>query len=360
MLFRASWGRHRPGRTAGAVSVCLSGLLLAQAARAATPGVDEPLVMLTERGNQDAESTAFFSTVRALAAEIGVAVSTEPVASLQAVDESLLAQVHGQKKPFLVAWILRDNKLRRVYLFDPRNHQLRIRTIEAGESATANAEALALILRAELVAYLHEPPAAPSSTPPSPPSPRPSPAPRPTPAAQNTRWAAAAAYALATFLRGQGMQQGARLGIGYRWRHTALDLRYGLFPGRAVPGQDASITVRRHPVALGIGYLSQEHLRLRWVAETFLSGDWVSRHTSSATSPLSAQPDAGHFLVSVGVRVRQDFRLLRHLALELALDMEVPLNPIEFQVAHSTTTTTLTRSSPVGLGAELGLTIPAW
>ena len=145
-------------KTGGALPPLVACLLMAQAGRASTRDAHEPLVILTEQGSKDAEDTAFIASVRALAAEIGIVVSTEEVPSFQAVRDTLLAEARGQRKPFLVAWILRENNLRRIHLFDPWNNQLRTRTIEAGASATANAEALALILRAELLAYLHEPP----------------------------------------------------------------------------------------------------------------------------------------------------------------------------------------------------------
>lgn len=341
---------RRPVKTAGAVLGLASWLLIAQSATGDTRGTDTPLVILTEQGHKDAEDTAFLSSVRALAAELGVVVTTEEVASFAAVKDVLLAQARAQRKVFLVAWILRENNVRQVHLFDPWNNQLRMRTIDAGTSATANAEALALILRAELVAYLHEAPA--PATPPTPPQPPPPPPPAP---AREPRWAATASYALGTFLRGQGLQQGARLGVEHLGPHARLGVVYGLVPGQDVVGQAAALTVHRHPIELHLGYASHEHGRLRWVAEAFATGDWLSRHTSVATAPLSAQPDAGHFLISVGARGRQEVRLFRHVALALGLGADVPVNPIDFQIVRGTTPETVARLSPIRFGAELGL-----
>ena len=143
-------------------------LALASPARAAgTRETNQPLVILTEEGSEDAEEAAFFSSVRALAAEIGIGVSTHKVPSFEAIRDTLLAQARQETRPFLVAWILREKGTRKIHLFDPWKNQLRTRTVEAGASATANAETLALILHAELLAYLNEPP------PPPPPAPRP-------------------------------------------------------------------------------------------------------------------------------------------------------------------------------------------
>jgi hypothetical protein len=405
-------------KTAGCFPVLVSCLLIAQAARAATRDVRAPLVILTAQGSKDTETTAFISSLRALAAEIGIVVSTEEVATLQEVRDAMLAEARGQRKPCLVAWISRENHLRRIHLFDPWSNQLRTRTIEVGASATANAESLALILRAELLAYFHEPVAAPSpvsprppppaepppsepplpesrlaepplpestlpepspseSPPPEPspsespppePSPSESPPPEPSPSespphplpARGARWAASASYALGTFLRGQSLLQGAQLGLQHMWTHLRIGVGYGLFPGQNVPGQDTAITVRRHPVALDVGYASREHHRLRWVAETVLIGDWVSRQTSRAKLPLSAQPDAVHLLVGLGVRGRQELRLFRSLALALALGAEVPLNPIKFQIARGTRTETVASLAPVRFCIEVGIKVSAF
>ena len=401
-------------KTAGALLAIALCLLVAREARATTRRAGESLVILTEQGGKDVEDTAFLSSVRALAAEIGIVVSTEEVPTLQTVRDALLAEARSQRKPFLVAWILREDKLRRIHLFDPWNNQLRTRTIEAGVSATANAEALALILRAELLAYLHKPSAPSPSSPTPAPSPSPSPLPSsssPTPAAplpaasspapspsfsspsppspplasppsppsspvspsyppssppslssplplaDDAPWAVTASYALGTFLRGQGLQQGSRLGIVHMGRHLRLALVYGLFPDKDVAGQDVVITVKRHPVDLEIGYASREYYRLRWIAEAVVSGDWVSRHTSSAESPLTARPDAGHFLVSFGARGLQDLRLFRNVAVVLALGLDAPLDPVEFRITRGTTTGTVARLSPIRFGAELGIRI---
>jgi hypothetical protein len=133
--------------------------------------MNQPLVILTEEGREDEEDAAFFFSVRALAAEIGIGVSTHEVPSFEAVRDTLLAEAQQKTKLFLVAWILREKGIREIYLFDPWKNQLRTRTVEAGTSATANAETLALILRAELLAYLSEPP--PPAPPPPPPPPPP-------------------------------------------------------------------------------------------------------------------------------------------------------------------------------------------
>jgi hypothetical protein len=355
---------YRTGvKTAGVVLGLLSWLLTARAASAdrrdtgSARGTDLPLVILTQQGHDDTEDSAFLSSVRALAAEIGIIVTTEEVASFHAVRDVLLAEAGSQRKPFLVAWILREPDHRQIHLFDPWSNQLRTRSIEAGTSATANAEALALILRAELVAYLQEPPAPapPAPAPPAPPPPTP-----PPPPAREPRWAASAAYALGTFLRGEGLQQGVRLGIEHLGPHLRLGVVYGLAPGQEVVRQTASVTVRRHPLEVHLGYASHGHGRLRWAAEALTAGDWLSRHTSTATAPLAAQADAGHFLVSVGARGRQEIRLFHQLALALALGVDVPLNPIDFQIVRGTTPETVARLSPVRLCAELGLEVSAF
>jgi hypothetical protein len=169
-----------------------------------------------------------------------------------------------------------------------------------------------------------------------------------------------ASYSLGTFLRDQGFEQGARLGILHMWNHLRLGVAYRLFPGHEVTGQGAVIVVRRHPVDLDVGYASSEYHRLRWAAEILVCGDWVSRHTSDAEFPLSSEPDAGHFMVSLGARGRQELRLFRNLALGLAVGLDVPLNPIEFKTVRSTSTQTLARVSPVGLRAELGIKVSAF
>lgn len=338
-------------KTAGATLALLGCLAMAQAAQAAARDAAEPLVILTEQGSKDTEATAFFSSIRALAAEIGIVVSTEEVPTFEVVRDALLTGTRGERKPFLVAWIVRETKLRRIHLFDPWNNQLRTRTIEAGSSATANAEALALILRGELLAYLHEAPAPPPRAPASPPSPPPPP--------PDPRWAVSASYAAGTFLRDQGLQQGARLGIEHPWRSLRLGLAYGLFPSQDAAAQDVAITVRRHPIDLDLGYAWQEYHRLRWIAEAFVSGDWVTRHAAVAatSSQFSATPDTGRFLVSIGARGRQELRILPGLAIGLALGMEVLPKPLDFQIARASATDTVARVSSIRFSAELGIRV---
>ena len=90
---------------------------------------NQPLVILTEQGRDDEEDAAFFSSVRALAAEIGIGVSTHEVPSFEAVRDTLLVQARQETKPFLVAWILRETGTRKIHLFDPWKNQLRTRTV---------------------------------------------------------------------------------------------------------------------------------------------------------------------------------------------------------------------------------------
>lgn len=139
-----------------------------------------------------------------------------------------------------------------------------------------------------------------------------------------------------------------------------IALAYGLYPGQVASGEDASIEVRRHPVELALGYATHEHHRLRWIAEGFVAGDWISRRTSSVKSPLSAQPDAGFLLVSLGARGRQELRLFRHLALSLGLGMDVLLNPVTFQSDKGTNVETVARLARVRYIAELGLKVAAF
>ncbi len=325
-------------------------LALANPARAAgTRETNQPLVILTEEGSEDAEEAAFFSSVRALAAEIGIGVSTQKVPSFEAIRDTLLAQVRQETKPFLVAWILREKGTRRIHLFDPWKNQLRTRTVEAGESATANAETLALILHAELLAYLNEPPPPPPLPPPPPPPPRPDP-----------RWALGVSYVAGTFLRNQGVQQGIGLGLAHRWSRVYVGAHYALVSGQDVHTEDVSMTVRRHPFDLDVGYASAEHQRLRLAAEAFLSGDWVSRHTSSAATPLLAQPDDRRFVVGAGLRGCVEVRILRNLTVHLALGTEAPLNPYDFQIMRGTTSTTAARLSPVRVSGEAGVNVLAF
>jgi hypothetical protein len=331
------------------------GLVLALATPARAAGgraADQPLVILTEAGREDAEDAAFFASVRALAAEIGIGVSTHPVPSLQAVRDTLLAQARRETKPFLVAWILRENGTRKIHLFDPWKNQLRTRTIQAGESARANAETLALILRAELFAYLNEPPPSP---PPPPQPPQPPPPPRPDP-----HWALTLSYVAGTFVRDQHVQQGVRLGLAHRWSRLRLGAHYGFLSGQDVRAEDVAMTVRRHPFDLDMGYASPEHLRLRLVAEAFLSGDVVSRHTSSATEPLSAQPDDQRFVIGAGLRGRAELLIIRNLIVHVAFGTEAPLNPYEFRVTRGTSSMTMARLLPVRVSGEVGVSILAF
>jgi hypothetical protein len=348
--YRGDRGYSRRVRAVGSFLILLSCLPTAGLAHAdGMRDANQPLVILTEHGAQDAEDNAFFSSVRALAAEIGIDVTTREVPTFQSVRDALLAEAGGQRKPFLVAWILRDGRLRQIHLFDPWKNQLRTRGIEVGTSTTASAESLALILRAELVAYLGE------EAPPPPPPPTPAPPPPPPPPA--ARWAATAAYAMGTFIRGQGLQQGARLGAWHMWGRLRLGAVYGLFPEQQIDGQGASVAVNRHPAEIDLGYASREHYRLRWGADAFVSGDWLSRHTISATSPLSPQPDSGHLLFSLGVRGRQELRLLRNLAVALGVGIEIPLNPIELQIVRGSTAETVARLSSIRFIADLGIAI---
>ena len=311
----------------------------------------QPLVILTEEGRKDAEDAAFFSSVRALAAEIGIGVSTQEVPSFAAVRDTLLAEARQESKPFLVAWILREKGIRTIHLFDPWKNQLRSRTVTAGSSATANAETVALILRAELLAYLNEPPA--------PPAPAPAPAPPPIPRA-DPRWSLAAAYVATTFLRGKDVQQGVALGLAHRWSHLRVAAGYAFLPAEDVPAEDVTITVRRHPFDLDVAYASSEHWRLRLLAEACLSGDLVLRHTSSATAPLQAQPDDRRFVIGAGVRAGGELRILRNLALYLALGIEAPINRHDFQITRGTTSTTVAELLPIRVNGEVGLRVLAF
>jgi hypothetical protein len=314
--------------------------------------MNQPLVILTEEGSGDAEEAAFFSSVRALAAEIGIGVSTQKVPSFDAIRDTLLAQARQETKPFLVAWILRETGIRKIHLFDPWKNQLRTRTVEAGASATANAETLALILHAELLAYLNEPPPPP---PPAPLPPPPPPPPRPDP-----RWALGVSYVAGTFMRDQGVQQGIGLGLAHRWSRVYGGAHYAFVSNQDVHAEDVSMTVRRHPLDLDVGYASAEHQRLRLAVEAFLSGDSVSRHTSSAATPLLAQPDDRRFVVGAGLRARVEMRILRNLTVHLALGTEAPLNPHDFQITRGTTSTTIARLLPVRVICEAGVNILAF
>jgi hypothetical protein len=343
-----------PGRVQRLFLAVAVTFALAQAwpARAADQrAADQPLVILTEAGRKDAEDAAFFSSVRALAAEIGIGLSTQEVVTFEAVRDALLAQARQETKPFLVAWILRGEKTREVHLFDPWKNQLRTRTLAAGASATANAETLALILRAELLAYLNEPPPPPPPAPPPPPPP---------PPRSDPRWAFGIAYVAGTFLRGEDPQQGVGLGLEHRWTHLRLSAHYAILPGQDVDTDDVALTVHRHPFDLALGYAWPEQGRWCLVPEAFLSGDLLSRHTSSAPNPLLPQPDSGRFLIGGGVRGRVELRVLRNLSLHVSLGTEVPLNPHDFQVRRGTTATTVARLAPVRVSGEVGVNLLAF
>ena len=313
---------------------------------------NQPLVILTEEGRQDEEDAAFFSSVRALAAEIGIGVSTHEVPSFEVVRDTLLAEAQQETKPFLVAWILREKGIREIYLFDPWKNQLLTRTVEAGTSATANAETLALILRAELLAYLSEPPPPPLPQPPPPPLPQP---PRP-----DARWALAVSYVAGTFLRDQGAQQGIGLDLAHRWSRLYVGAHYAFLPSQDVHTEDVTLTVRRYPFDLNVGYVSPEHHLFRFAAEAFLSGDSVSRHTSFAATSLFAQADNRRFVVGAGLRGRAELRILHNLTVHLALGTEAPLNPYDFQIVRETTSQTVARLLPVRIIGEAGVTILAF
>lgn len=152
----------------------------------------------------------------------------------------------------------------------------------------------------------------------------------------------------------------------YLGPHLSVALAYGLFARQEVTTLDTSkkvdtsMTVTRHPVDLDIGYATQEHHRLRWGAEGFVSGDWISRRTSYAKEPLFGKPGADFFLVSLGVRGRQELRIFRHLALCLGLGTDVLLNPVEFQRDRGSRIKTVARLSRVRFSAEVGIKISAF
>jgi hypothetical protein len=313
---------------------------------------NQPLVILTEEGRGDEEDAAFFSSVRALAAEIGIGVSTHEIPSFEAMRDTLLAEAQQKTKLFLVAWIRREKGIREIYLFDPWKDQLRTRKVEAGTSATANAETLALILRAELLAYLSPPLPPPPPTPPPPPLPQP---PR-----QDPRWALAVSYVVGTFLRDQGAQQGMGLNLAHRWSRLYVGAHYAFLSGQDVHTEDVTLAVHRYPFDLNMGYLSPEHHLLRLAAEAFLSGNSVLRHTSFAATPLLAQPDDRRFIMGVGLRGRAEVRILRNITVHLTLGTEAPLNPHDFQIVHGTTSTTVARLSSFCVSGEAGVDILAF
>jgi hypothetical protein len=272
------------------------------------------------------------------------------------VRDTLLSEAQQKTKLFLVAWILREQGRREMYLFDPAKNQLRTRTVEAGSSATANAETLALILRAELLAYLSEPP------PPPPPSPPPQPAPPPPPPSPrpDPRWALAVSYIAGTFLRDQSAQQGLGLAVEHRWSRLYAGARCGLLPDQDVHADEVTLTVRRFPFDLHVGYFSPEHLVVRLAAEALVSGDAVSRHTDFAAASLLAQPDDRRFVVGAGLRGRAEVRILRNLTVHLVLGLEAPLNPHDFQIVRETSSTTVARLSPIRVTGEAGVNILAF
>ncbi len=334
------------------ITIVFATALAHPAFAAGARATNQPLVILTEEGREDAEDAAFFSSVRALAAEIGIRVTTQEVPSFESVRDILLAQARQEAKPFLVAWILREQGARRIHLFDPWKNQLRTRTVEASASATANAETLALILHAELLAYLNEPPPTPPPLPPPRPQP---PAPRPDP-----RWGLGVRYVAGTFLRDQGVQQGIGLGFQHHWSHVYAGASYEFLSDQDVHAEDVSMTVRRHPIYLGVGWISSEHHRLRLGAGALLSADLVSRHTSFVVTPLSAQPDDRRFVVAAGLCGLAEMRILRNLNVHLALGPEAPLNPYDFQIMRGINNTTAARLLPVRVIGEAGVNILAF
>jgi hypothetical protein len=170
-------------------------------------------------------------------------------------------------------------------------------------------------------------------------------------------WAATAAWTVGNFLRGQDVQQGARLGLGHRWARLRVDAHYEILPGQDVNTQDATMTVSRHPFDLEVGYGSPVFRRWCLVAAAFVSGDLVARHTSFAAPPLSAQPDDRRWVVGAGLRGRVELRLLRNLAVHLGLGTEAPLNPHDFQLLRGTTSATVARLAPVRVSGEAGLDV---
>lgn len=334
------------------ITIVLATALAHPALAAGARGTNQPLVILTEEGREDAEDAAFFSSVRALAAEIGIRVTTQEVPSFEAVRDILLAQARQEAKPFLVSWILREQGTRKIHLFDPWKNQLRTRMVEASASATANAETLALILHAELLAYLNEPPPPP---PPLPPPRPPPPAPRPDP-----RWGLGVGYVAGTFLRDQGVQQGIRLGLAHHWSRVYAGAYYAFLSDQDVRAADVGMTVRRHPIYLGAGWSSPEHHRLSLGAGAFLSADWVSRHTSFVATPWLAQPDDRRFVVAAGLCGLAEVRILRNLKAHLALGPEAPINPYDFQAMRGITNTTIARFLPVRIIGEAGVNILAF
>lgn len=321
---------------------------------------DRPLVILTETGHADAEDEAFFGSLRAHAGELGMVISTRDVDSLSSVREALVREAQKASKPFLVAWVLREGVVRKLHLFDPWSNQLRTREIESSGSAPANAETLALILRAELIAYLSEPPPEPPPPPPAPPPPTPPVVPTvpsvPPPA--EARLFTDLAFAGGTFLRGWDPWLGARIAVAYRWGLLRVGAGYWLLPAhsldRSLADQSAAFVLHRHPFDLSLGLASAQR-RLRFVGAVSFTLDVVSRHTLWAASPLSATADEFRLLCAGAAKGRAELSLFRGLSLYLGAGAEVPLNPFDFRLTRGGTTTTLARMAPVRGLAELGL-----
>jgi hypothetical protein len=170
----------------------------------------------------------------------------------------------------------------------------------------------------------------------------------------------AVSYVAGTFLRDQDVSQGIRLGLVHLWSCLRVGAHYGLLSGQDVHAEDIAMTIRRHPFDLDVGYASPELRRLRLVAEVFLSGDLLSRHTSFVATSLLARPDDRRFVVGAGLRGRAELRILRNLTVHLALVSEAPLNPHDFQITRGTTSTTVARLLPIRVGGEVGVKILAY
>jgi hypothetical protein len=167
-------------------------------------------------------------------------------------------------------------------------------------------------------------------------------------------------YVAGTFLRDQGVQQGIGLGLAHRWSRVYAGAHYAFLSDKDVRTEEVSMTVRRHPLYLDVGFSSPEHHRLSLGAGAFLSVDSVSRHTSFVATPLLAPPDDRRFVVSAGLCGRAEVRVLRNLTVHLALGPEAPLNPYDFQIMRGITSTTVARLSPVRVSGEVGVNILAF
>jgi hypothetical protein len=99
---------------------------------------------------------------------------------------------------------------------------------------------------------------------------------------------------------------------------------------------------------------------LRWVAGAFVAGDLISRRTSFAMSPLSAQADQDFFLVSLGLRGRQELRLTRTLAITLGAGADVLLNPVEFQSIKVTEDERVAHTARLRWSIDLGIKVSAF